>query len=322
MSAIPRIFVAGSANVDLTFRVPGMPRLGVTEVCPYALGFGGKGANQAVQAARLGAAVSFLGKVGDDPFGPAIVAALKREGIGIEHVTTASRCLTGTAIILVDPSGRNSIVTHGGPNVVMTRADACRAEPDIVAAGAVLLTLEIPEKPLTEILRIARRAGIRIILNPAPAVDFPHALLKRVDLCLPNESELAALTGMQVRSLADVEKAAEALRSMGPREIVVTRGERGALVLDDQGFEVIPACRVKAVDTSGAGDSFAAAIAVALTEGNSLREAAFWANRVAAISVTRAGTQSSFPVRREIQQPARKPPLTRHALTSIVRPPP
>jgi ribokinase len=299
MNRTPRLFIAGSANVDLTFRVRTMPRLGVTEVCPYALGFGGKGANQAVQAARLGAAVSFLGKVGDDPFGPAIVDTLKREGIGIDHVTTAHGCLTGTAIILVDPSGRNSIVTHGGPNVAMTRSDARRAERDIVVAAAVLVTLEVPEKPLAEILRIARNAGVRTILNPAPPVGFPHALLKRVDLCLPNESELAALTGMRVGSLAEVKKAAEALRKMGPGEIVVTRGERGALVLDDHGAETVPACRVEAVDSSGAGDSFSAAVAVALAEGKSLREAARWANRVAAISVTRAGTQSSFPSRAE-----------------------
>ena len=296
----PRLFFAGSANVDLTFRVPSMPRPGVTEVCPYALGFGGKGANQAVQARRLGAAVSFLGKVGDDPFGPAIFEALRKEGIGIEYITTANGCLTGTAVILVDPSGQNSIVTHGGPNVKLTRADARRAECEIATADAVMVTLEVPEKPLAEILRIARRQRIRTILNPAPPVDFPHVLLKQVDLCLPNESELAAITGLRVRTFAEVELAAAALRAMGPREIIVTRGKQGALVLDDAGAEAIPGILVKAIDTSGAGDSVSAAVAVALAEGKSLRDAAHWANRVAAISVTRAGTQSSFPSRGEL----------------------
>lgn len=296
----PRLFIAGSANVDLTFRVPSMPRPGVTEVCPYALGFGGKGANQAVQARRLGAAVSFLGKVGDDPFGPAIVEGLRKEGIGIEHVTTADGCLTGTAVILVTPSGQNSIVTHGGPNVKLTRADARRAEREIANADAVLVTLEVPEKPLAEILRIARRHGIRTILNPAPPVDFPHALLKQVDLCLPNESELAGITGLRVGTFAEVELAAAAIRAMGPREIIVTRGKKGALVLDNAGTEAIPGIGVKAIDTSGAGDSFSAAVAVALAEGLSLRESARWANQVAAISVTRTGTQSSFPCRGEM----------------------
>jgi ribokinase len=300
MKSTPRLFVAGSANVDLTFRVTAMPRPGVTEVCPYALGFGGKGANQAVQAARLGADVSFLGKVGDDLFGPAIVDALKREGINIEHVRTASGALTGTAVILVERSGQNSIVTHGGPNVTMTRADVRGAERAILAADAVLVTLEVPGKPLTEILRIARRGGIRTILNPAPPVDFPHALLKLVDLCLPNESELAALTGMRVRTLADVKRAAESLRKLAPRQIIVTRGDRGALVLDDQGCASIPGQSVEAVDTSGAGDSFSAAVAVALAEGRDLRAAAHWANQVAAISVTRSGTQSSFPRRGDL----------------------
>lgn len=295
------LFVAGSANVDLTFRVPAVPRPGVTEVCPYALGFGGKGANQAVQAARLGAAVSLLAKIGDDLFGPAILEALRKEGIKVEHVTIAEGCLTGTAVILVDPTGQNTIVTHGGPNVAMARVDASKAERDISSAGAVLITLEVPEEPLAEVLHIARRAGVRTILNPAPPVDFPRTLLSLVDVCLPNESELAALTGSPVTTIDEVERAAEALRRMGPRQIVVTRGDQGALVLDEGGAEVIPAHRVTAIDSSGAGDAFSAAVAVSLAEGKTLREAAHWANRVAALSVTRAGTQSSFGVRSEFE---------------------
>ena len=295
-----RIFIAGSANVDLTFRVPAMPRPGVTEVCPYALGFGGKGANQAVQAARLGATVSFLGKVGDDLFGPAIVESLRAEGIATKHVKTAAGNLTGTAVILVDPSGQNSIITHGGPNGTMNRVDARRAEREIAAADVLLVTLEVPEEPLEELLRIARRRRIRTILNPAPPVRFPQALLKLVDICLPNESELAALTDMNIRSLAEVKRAAEALQRLGPKEIVVTRGALGAVVLDKQGMEPIPGRPMKAVDTSGAGDSFSAAVAVALAEGKSLRDAARWANQVAALSVTLPGTQSSFPHRRQV----------------------
>lgn len=288
-----RITVIGSANVDLTFRVPGMPRPGVTEVCrEYQLGFGGKGANQAVQAARLGAAATFVGKVGDDPFGPAAVEQLKQEGIATEFITAASGRLTGTAVILVDPSGQNSIITHAGPNVDLTVDDVRRAAPAIRASDVLLATLETPAAPLAEALTMARAAGVRTILNPAPPVDFPHELLRLVDICLPNESELAALVGEQ----GDVAAAAAALRAKGPKTIVVTLGARGAYLLGDTG-EMSEGFRVAAVDTSGAGDSFAAALAVALAEGRPLRKAVRWANRVAAVSVMRRGTQTSFPRR-------------------------
>jgi len=294
-----RLFVLGSANIDLTFRVPGMPRPGVTEVCPYALGFGGKGANQAVQAARLGASVAFCGKVGDDAFGPAIIEQLRTEGIGVEHVTTAPGTLTGSAVILVDPNGQNSIITHGGPNVKLTVDDIRRAEPAIRDVDVFLATLETPAEPLIEALRLARTAGIRTLLNPAPPVDFPHELLRMVDCCLPNESELAALTGMPVASIEQIQRAAEALRQKGPSRVVVTLAERGAFVLDADGAEWIRGEPVAALDSSGAGDSFTAAVAVALAEGQTLRVAVQSANRIAAISVTRAGTQTSFPRRSE-----------------------
>ncbi len=292
-----RLFVLGGANIDLTFRVPGMPRPGVTEICPYQLGFGGKGANQAVQAARLGASVGFCGKVGDDPFGPAIVNQLKKEGIATEHVTTARGLLTGTAVILVEPTGQNSIVTHAGPNLALTADDVRRALPAIQSADVFLATLEVHAEPLFAAFRAAREAGVRTILNPAPPVDFPHELLELVDICLPNESELVALAGLPIEQLP---QAVESLRRKGPKAVVVTLGERGAFVVDEQGTEMIPSRPVQAVDTSGAGDSFAASLAVALGEGRSLGEAARWANQVAALSVTRAGTQMSFPTRAEI----------------------
>jgi ribokinase len=294
-----RLFVLGCANIDLTFRVPGMPRPGVTEICPYQLGFGGKGANQAVQAARLGANVTFCGKVGDDPFGPAIVNQLKKEGIATEHVTTAPGMLTGTAVILVEPSGQNSIVTHAGPNVALTVEDVRGGFRAIQAADVFLATLEVHAEPLFAGFRVAREAGVRTILNPAPPVDFPHELLELVDVCLPNESELVALTGLPIEHPS---RAAAALRRQGPKAVIVTLGERGVFLADDHGTEVIPGCPVQAVDTSGAGDSFAASLAVGLGEGKSLREAARWANQVAALSVTRAGTQTSFAIRAELEQ--------------------
>jgi ribokinase len=296
-----RLTVIGSANVDLTFRMPGALRPGVTEVCrEYYLGFGGKGANQAVQAARLGAATAFIGKVGEDPFGPATIAQLQREGIATEHVTTAAGRLTGTAVILLDPTGQNSIITHAGPNVALSAVDVRRAASVISASDILLMTLETPAEPAFEALRIARSAGVRTILNPAPPVDFPHELLALVDIALPNESELVALTGMPAGSLEEVHAAAEALRRKGPATVVVTLGERGAYLQDESGEETIAAVAVSAVDSSGAGDSFSAALAVALGEGASLRAAAQRGNAVAALSVTRTGTQASFPRREEV----------------------
>ena len=150
-----RLFVLGSANIDLTFRVSGMPRPGVTEVCPYMLGFGGKGANQAVQAARLGANVAFCGKVGDDPFGPAIIDQLKKEGIVTDFVTTATGLPTGTAVILVDATGQNSIITHAGPNVVLAADDVNRAIAAIQSADVFLATLEVNAEPLFAAFRAA-----------------------------------------------------------------------------------------------------------------------------------------------------------------------
>jgi ribokinase len=298
-----RLTVIGSANVDLTFRLPGSVRAGVTEVCrEYQLGFGGKGANQAVQAARLGADVTFIGKIGEDPFGPATIEQLRKEGVATQHVTTAAGKLTGTAVILIEPSGQNSIVTHAGPNVALTIEDVRMAAKEIAASDILLATLETPAEPLAEALSIARAARVRTILNPAPPVNFPHELLRLVDICLPNESELAALVG----NYDDVQIAAEALRAKGPKTVIVTLGERGAYVLDTN--ELIPGRNVTAVDTSGAGDSFTAAFAVALAEGKPQREAAAWANEVAAISVTRHGTQTSFPRRSEVAHVFPQPP--------------
>jgi ribokinase len=210
----------------------------------------------------------------------------------------AQGLLTGTAVILVDPTGQNSIVTHAGPNVLLTEDDIRRAIPAIKRADIFLSTLEVHAAPLFEAFRAARAAGVRTILNPAPPVDFPHELLELVDICLPNESELAALTGCP---LDDVRTSAELLRRKGPKAVVVTMGERGAFILDGAGAEMVTGLSVKAVDSSGAGDSFAASLAVALGEGKSLRDAARWANVVASVSVTRPGTQASFPKRNQLE---------------------
>jgi ribokinase len=298
----PNIFITGSANIDLTFRMDGMPKLGVTEVCShYQMGFGGKGANQAVSAARLGANVTFLAKVGADAFGPAIQEQLRKEGIRTDHVTIAPDLPTGTAVILVNRSGENSIITHAGPNVTVTAADVLKARADVEAAKVVLATLETPGPALLELFRRARLAGIATILNPAPPVRFPLELLKLVDICIPNESELHELTGIGTHSLEAVAQGIEVLESKGPKTIVVTLGERGVMVKQAGTIRHIPAISVKAIDTSGAGDSFCGSFAVYWAEGMPLIPAIEKANRTAAISVTRPGTQTSFPLRHEIE---------------------
>jgi ribokinase len=180
--------------------------------------------------------------------------------------------------------------------------DVRRASAAIAAADILLATLEVPGEPLLEAFRLAGSAGVRTVLNPAPPVFFPRELLGLVDVCVPNESELVVLTGGSIDSLGSVQKEAKELRLAGPHAVVVTLAERGCLVLDEAGSEHIPGAAVTAVDTSGAGDAFTAALGVALAEGLSLREAARWANAVAALSVTRPGTQSSFPTRVEGQK--------------------
>ena len=294
-----RLLVIGSANIDLTFYTPGTPKAGVTEICAkYLLGFGGKGANQAVQAARLNADVTFIGKVGNDLFGPAIVEQLRCEGINTTHVTASKDLPTGTAVILVDPTGQNSIITHAGPNIDLTASEIHAAASTLTSCDVLLATLEVPAAALFEAFSSARAHGIRTILNPAPAADFPADLLKLVDICVPNEAELLALVG----ECANVQKAAELLRERGPSAVIVTLGDKGYFFCDELGSEQVACNLVQVVDSSGAGDAFCAGLAVAIGEGVSLREAARWANAIAALSVTRRGTQAAFAKRAEIDR--------------------
>lgn len=297
----PRVFVTGTANIDLTFHIDTPPRAGVTTVYPhFQQGFGGKGANQAVTAARMGAAVTYLAKVGSDAFGTAIKQALTDEGIDVTHVTPAAECPTGTAVILVEPSGQNTIITHAGPNVALTEADVEAALPDLRRSRVLLATLETPGPALLELFRAARAAGVLTILNPAPPVTFPRELLREVDYCVPNESELAALTDIVVDSPDSLRASLAALQRWGPRHVIVTLGERGVAYTTPSGIGVIPPRPVHAIDTTGAGDAFCGTLAVALAEELPLDAALQRATAAAALSVTRPGAQTSFPTRAEI----------------------
>ncbi|HYM90200.1 MAG TPA: ribokinase [bacterium] len=292
----------GSSNIDLIARVPRLPRLGETLVGrSFHLGYGGKGANQAVMAARLGARVTLVAKVGRDVFGEGAARNLKNEGIETTHVLVAADRVSGVAQILVDDSAQNVIVVVPGANQDLRPAEVQRASPAILGADAVVCQLEVPVETTLEAFRIARTGGVCTILNPAPAAPLPDELLDLVDICLPNEPEAEQLTGQSVATRAGVEAAARALLRRGPRAVVVTLGAAGALVVDQGGAEPIPAVAVDAVDPTGAGDAFIGSLAVFLAEGVALREAAHRANAAAALSVTRIGAQESFPTGDEVR---------------------
>lgn len=295
MNAGPKICVVGSSNIDLISRVPRLPRLGETLVGhSFHLGYGGKGANQAVMAAKLGARVTMVTRVGRDVFGEGTLRNYREQGIDTTYLRFDDERFSGVAPIFVDDSAQNVIVIVPGANLGLSPADVQDAAPALRAADVVVCQLEVPVETTLEAFRIAKSADVRTILNPAPAAPLPDELLRLTDLCVPNESEAETLTG---RTGEEVEAAARALRLRGPQAVIITLGERGALFTDAEAVEYIPPIRVIAVDPTGAGDAFIGSLAVFWAEGLLVREAIRRANAVAAFSVTRIGTQVSFPTR-------------------------
>lgn len=296
----PRICVVGSSNIDLTFRMPRLPHPGETLAGQsFQLGFGGKGANQAVMAARLGARVTMISRVGNDVFGEQTVHNFQQQGIDTTYVLRDRDCPTGTAAIIVEDSGQNCILLVPGANAALSPEDVRQAATVLSACGMLLCQLEVPLETTSEAFRLARAAGVRTVLNPAPAVPLPDELLRLTDLCIPNETEAELLTGQRVTNSEEAREAATILQQRGVGAVLVTLGERGVAVVEDS-WEHIPARPVRAVDASGAGDAFIGSLSVFLLEGLPLRQAARRANRAAALSVTRPGTQASFPTRNEI----------------------
>jgi ribokinase len=300
-----QIVVVGSINVDLVVRVATLPRPGETVLGGrFASVHGGKGANQAVAAARAGGHTTFVARVGDDSMGHSAINAFQAEGIETDFITVTPECPTGVALILVDAAGENSIAVAGGANDRLSTADIERARPAIEAADVVLLQLEVPLEAVAHAVSIARAAGTRVILNPAPACPLPAALLAGVDLLTPNETEAESLAGhvaSTVPSADDAETLAGTLLGLGPRAVVVTLGAAGALVATGQALTRVPAFPVEPRDTVAAGDVFNGCLAVRLAEGGDLVGAARFAAAAAAISVTREGAQASAPHRDEIE---------------------
>jgi ribokinase len=289
----PRLCVVGSANMDLTFRAERMPRPGETlSGRAFQAGFGGKGANQAVMAARLDAGVCMIACVGHDPFGAQIVQNFKDHAIETTHVASDPSSPTGTAAIVVDDSGENCIIVVPGANLALTSDHVRAAAPAIQGADVVLGQLEVSLDATLEAFRLARANGVRTILNPAPARSLPAELLALTELCVPNETEAAALTAGPVETLDQARAAARRLRVPA---LIVTLGQRGAFLVSEESAVHVPGVPVTAVDSSGAGDAFIGSLAVFWAGGMSLLESVRRANAVAALSVTRPGTQASFP---------------------------
>jgi ribokinase len=287
-----RVCVVGAANIDLISYVPRLPRVGETlHGSQFRMGYGGKGANQAVMAAKLGAEVTMVCKLGRDVFGEGTLENFRSLGVDTTHVSFTDDAFSGVAPIAVDPEGRNAIIIVTGANDLLSRDDLERARPAIAASEVLVCQLELPVETTLAALRIAREEGVRTIFNPAPArEDLPEELYRLSDVLCPNEPETELLTG----TAAGVEAARELL-ARGAGSVVLTLGERGCLVVEGGGVTEVPVERVRAVDTTGAGDAFVGALATFLAAGRSLANAAERANSVAALSVQGRGTQTSFP---------------------------
>jgi ribokinase len=302
MTKQARICVIGSANADLTFRTARLPMPGETLAGrEFHLGLGGKGANQAVMAARLGAHVSFLARVGKDAFGLDSLKRYSELGLDTSCIQIDPDHSTGVAAIVVDDDARNCILVVPGANGALSPSDVESAKSAICAADFLLGQLEVPLDTIVAAFRTARAANVRTILNPAPALPLPDELLRLTDVCVPNETELAALTGLATTSLEDVAAAARILRQRGAGTVLVTLGDRGVLLLHDDEALAIPAVPVAAVDPTGAGDAFIGSLAVFWAETGDLRAAASLANAVAALTVQRPGAQLAFPTRAEVE---------------------
>ncbi|MGC5563181.1 ribokinase [Streptomyces sp. FR-108] len=291
------LLVVGSANADLVVAVERRPGAGETVLgSDLALHPGGKGANQAVAAARLGARTALLARVGDDAHGRLLLDSQRAAGVDTSGVLVGG-APTGVALITVDPSGDNSIVVSPGANGRLTPEDIRAASALLTASRVVSTQLEIPLETVEELVR-GLRPGTRFVLNPSPPQELPAAVLAVCDPLIVNEHEARVVLGADAG--ATPEEWAGALLALGPRSVVVTLGEEGALVADASGTARVPAVKVNAVDTTGAGDSFTAALAWRLGAGESLTASAAYAARVGAVAVTRQGAQASFPTAEEV----------------------
>ena len=295
MAKRPRIAVVGSANIDLTTFTDQFPKPGETIFGQkFDLGFGGKGANQAVAARLCGADVFMVARVGSDLFGPAMIENFKKLGIDASQVKQVPGLSSGVAPIFVDPHGQNRILVVKGANDAVKPADVDAAANMLKTTDCIVLQFEIPLETVYYTVAFARKHGIRCILNPAPGQPVEMGALAELDYFVPNESEAESITGIRVRSVEDAKKCAEKLLAGGIRRVIITLGANGSLLAGRDLKEHLPAFPVKAVDSTGAGDAFIGSFAVFLAEGLPEREAVRRANLYAGLSTTGVGTQKSF----------------------------
>lgn len=302
----PRILVVGSANTDMIARVPKIPLAGETVLGgQFAKAGGGKGANQAVAAARLGAEVTFVARVGADALGEEAIAAYRAERIHVDYIVQDAEAPTGVALIMVDLHGENVIAVTPGANSKLSPADIQAAESAFQTADCLLLQLEIPFDTVQAAAEMARRYRVKVILNPAPAQVLPTALLAHVDLLTPNQHEVSVVTGSVglPGEHLDSQFLGDWLAKAGIQGLIVTQGAHGATFIDPSGGQLtVPGFRVEAVDATAAGDSFNAALAVAIAQGKEMVEAIRFANAVGALTATRVGAQTSLPDLTTVQQ--------------------
>ena len=295
MAKRPRIAVVGSANIDLTTFTDRFPKPGETIFGQrFDLGFGGKGANQAVAARLCGAEVFMVARVGSDLFGPATIENFRKQGIDTTHVKQVEGLSSGVAPIFVEPNGQNRILVVKGANDALKPADIDAAAEILKAADCIVLQFETPLETVYYTIQFARKQGIRCILNPAPAQPVDLTALKHLDYFVPNESEAEAISGRAVKNVDDTKKCAEQLLAVGIRRVIITLGANGSLLASREGSEHVLPFAVNSVDSSGAGDAFIGSFAVFLAEGVPEKEAVRRANLYAALSTTGVGTQKSF----------------------------
>ena len=293
----PRIAVIGSTNVDFCSYVARLPQAGETiGNGVFMQANGGKGANQAVAARRLGADVSFICKVGRDIFGDNAISGYQKEGIDCSRILRSDKA-SGTALILVDGNAENCIAVAPGANADLTPEDVDSVADVIRSADYLILQLEIPVESVLRAAKIAHEAGVYVILNPAPACHLPEELFGYISLITPNQTESALLSGVGDNLDAAVEK----LMQLGVKDVVVTLGSKGSLVISEGAKTLVPSLKVKAVDTTAAGDTFCGALCVALSEGCSLVDAAGFATKASALTVQKMGAQDSIPFRSDIK---------------------
>ncbi|QHB17276.1 ribokinase [Mannheimia pernigra] len=295
-----KLTVLGSINADHVISVPYFAKPGETLTGhSYHIAYGGKGANQAVAAARLGAKVSFIGCIGDDDIGKAMKTAFEKDGINTQPIKSVANEMTGIAMIQVAESGENSIVISAGANGHLDEAVVAEFQSEIAQADCLLMQLETPLPAIIQAAKIAKENNTQVVLNPAPARELPDKLLSLLDMITPNETEAEILTGVKVVDEESAKQAAQAFHQKGIEKVLITLGSKGVFVSENGQGEIAAGFRVNAVDTTAAGDTFNGGLVTAMLEDKPLDKAIRFAHAAAAISVTRKGAQSSIPTRQE-----------------------